>query len=316
MAEINNADDSDSTPRNDSEGEYSEEDSVDSELSAELLDPRDVYGDTTPWRESSNNDDPYPFETAAQIAARGAATTVHAEGESYGFTFGSGGLGGAGSGPGGVPRIYPRPAFPAAGGTNPYEPERNFIANWYRADFGHGPTFDEVGCWFSAHVYDVLRALPERSRGIDKATLARRTRAVISPLMDDREIGGFLTACLVRGCHLDGTFAAFSPMRENERFLARMRLFTARMDVMRAQIGRGPPPEDDDMLNSGEDAFVYFNLSAGERKRLRVLRRMHYVVARQLILKKNKKHARGHRLFTLHDAPASEELFRVVVSFL
>ena len=312
MAEINNAD-SDSTSRHISEDDYSEEDSVDS---VTLLDPRDVYGDTTPWRESSNNDDPYPFETAAQIAARGAATTVHAEGESYGFTFGSGGLGGAGSGPGGVPRLYPRPSFPAAGGTNPYEPERNFIANWYRADCGRGPTFDEVGCWFSAHVYDVLRALPERSRGIDKATLARHTRAVISPLMDDREIGGFLTACLVRGCHLDGTFAAFSPMKEKERFLARIRLFTARMDVMRAQIGRGPPPEDDDMLNSGEDAFVYFNLSAGERKRLRVLRRMHYVVARQLILKKNKKHARGHRLFTLHDAPASEELFRVVVSFL
>ncbi len=312
MAEINNAD-SDSTSRHISEDDYSEEDSVDS---VTLLDPRDVYGDTTPWRESSNNDDPYPFETAAQIAARGAATTVHAEGESYGFTFGSGGLGSAGSGPGGVPRLYPRPAFPAAGGTNPYEPERNFIANWYRANCGRGPTFDEVGCWFSAHVYDVLRALPERSRGIDKATLARHTRAVISPLMDDREIGGFLSACLVRGCHLDGTFAAFSPMKENERFLARMRLFTARMDVMRAQIGRGPPPEDDDMLNSGEDAFVYFNLSAGERKRLRVLRRMHYVVARQLILKKNKKHARGHRLFTLHDAPASEELFRVVVSFL
>jgi hypothetical protein len=313
MANIGNADDSDSTSRHVSEDDYSEEDSVDS---VPLLDPRDVYGDTTPWRESSNNDDPYPFETAAQIAARGAATTVHVEGESYGFTFGSAGLGGAGSGPGGVLRLYPRPAFPAAGGTNPYEPERNFIANWYRANCGRGPTFDEVGCWFSAHVYDVLRALPERSRGIEKATLARRTRAVISPLMDDREIGGFLTACLVRGCHLDGTFAAFSPMKEKERFLARMRLFTARMDVMRAQIGRGPPPEDDDMLNSGEDAFVYFNLSAGERKRLRVLRRMHYVVARQLILKKNKKHARGHRLFTLHDAPASEELFRVVVSFL
>ena len=313
MAEINNAD-SDSTSRHISEDDYSEEDSVYSD--EPLLDPRDVYGDTTPWRESSNIDDPYPFETAAQIAARGAATTVHAEGESYGFTFGSGGLGGAGSGPGGVPRLYPRPSFPAAGGTNPYEPERNFIANWYRANCGRGPTFDEVGGWFSAHVYDVLRALPERSRGIDKATLARRTRALISPLMDDREIGGFLSACLVRGCHLDGTFAAFSPMKEKERFLARMRLFTARMDVMRAQIGRGPPPEDDDMLNSGEDAFVYFNLSAGERKRLRVLRRMHYVVARQLILKKNKKHARGHRLFTLHDAPASEELFRVVVSFL
>ena len=214
-----------------------------------------------------------------------------------------------------MPRIYPRPVFPAAGGTNPYEPERNFIANWYRANCGRGPTFDEVGCWFSAHVYDVLRALPERSRGIDKATLARRTRALISPLMDDREIGGFLTACLVRGCHLDGTFAAFSPMRENERFLARIRLFQARMDGMRAQIGLSFE-DDDDLLNSGEDAFVYFNLSAGERKRLRVLRRMHYVVGRQLILKKNKKHARGHRLFTLHDAPASEELFRVVVSFL
>ena len=68
------------------------------------------------------------------------------------------------------------------------------------------------------------------------------------------------------------------------------------------------------MLNSGEDAFVYFNLSAGERKRLRVLRRMHYVVGRQLILKKNKKHARGHRLFTLHDAPASQLPRRGVVS--
>ena len=93
MAEISNADDSDSTSRHVSEDDYSEEDSVYSD--EPLLDPRDVYGDTTPWRESSNNDDPYPFETAAQIAARGAATTVHAEGESYGFTFGSGGLGGA-----------------------------------------------------------------------------------------------------------------------------------------------------------------------------------------------------------------------------
>jgi len=58
MAEINNAD-SDSTSRHISEDDYSEEDSVYSD--EPLLDPRDVYGDTTPWRESSNNDDPYPF---------------------------------------------------------------------------------------------------------------------------------------------------------------------------------------------------------------------------------------------------------------
>ena len=81
----------------------------------------------------------------------------------------------------------------------------------------------------------MLRALPERSRGIDKATLVRRTRAVISPLVDASDWR--FDRGLVRGCHLDGTFAAFSPMRENERFLARIRLFQARMDGMRAQIG-------------------------------------------------------------------------------
>ena len=70
MAEIGNADESDSTSRHVSEDDYSEEDSVDSELGDGMLDPRDVYGDTTPWRESSNYDDPYPFETAAQIEAQ------------------------------------------------------------------------------------------------------------------------------------------------------------------------------------------------------------------------------------------------------
>ena len=85
---------------------------------------------------------------------------------------------------------------------------------------------------------------------------------------------------------IDGTFAAFSET----------------------------PPE----IRSGDDSALagfYFTLSAQERKRHRVLRRMPYVVARQLALKKNKRDPTApRRLLILEDAP--EELFRVVVSFL
>ena len=74
---------------------------------------------------------------------------------------------------------------------------------------------------------------------------------------------------------------------------------------------------DFNVLQGGQIELVgiHLNLSARERGRLRVLRRMPYVVARQLALKKNKRDPTApRRLLILEDAP--EELFRVVVSFL
>ena len=119
--------------------------------------------------------------------------------------------------------------------------------------------------------------------------------------------------CFIRGIHHDGTFAAFTPLSPSQRFHRLIDAGRIYLDAMDAagpgEVAPLPPMED------ARD--VYFTLSARERKRLRVVRRMPLIVARQLALKKNEKgQTPERRLLTLEGIPASDDLFRVVVSFL
>ena len=79
----------------------------------------------------------------------------------------------------------------------------------------------------------------------------------------------------------------------------------------------------DKATTSGPGEFdlgaLYFNLSPRERKRLRAHRRMPTILARQLIISKvdkRKLHGQLRRLVYGLFMTESDELFRVVVSFL
>jgi hypothetical protein len=233
------------------------------------------------------------------MASQDHGTQVqHVEGASYAVAFGD-------------PERHPLPSaedyicpdFPAGDGQNPYAPESHLLA----------PVLEELensteepgrelvcraGCALSAYVYETIKYGSERSfertRGLDATHMLHITsnvfpdvaRVVDALRQHEYAVCVATLVYLYRMCHLDGTFAAFSET----------------------------PPEQ----RGGEDSVLggfYFTLSAQERKRHRVLRRMPYVVARQLALKKHKKDpAAPRRLLILEDAP--EELFRVVVSFL
>ena len=138
--------------------------------------------------------------------------------------------------------------------------------------------------------------LPQRSRGLEIFDLMRAavaadpsgTIAHIIALLGDN----FLDAIfkwVVRGCLHDRTLVAFHET------------------------------PDFNVLQGGQIELVgiHLNLSARERGRLRVLRRMPYVLARQLVLKKvNKRRLRGAQRQVLQLLSLPDELFRVVIKFL
>ena len=76
---------------------------------------------------------------------------------------------------------------------------------------------------------------------------------------------------------------------------------------------------DFNVLQGGQIELVgiHLNLSARERGRLRVLRRMPYVLARQLVLKKvTRRRLRGAQRQVLQLLSLPDELFRVVIKCL
>ena len=243
-------------------------------------------------------------------------SVAHTEGTSYIVAFGH-------------PELFPMPGsrdlvfspFTAAGGQNPYQPESGVLHAIYTEIQEVGQSWTTIHsvpppflCRFSTyvlhHLYEALRGLSERSRGLRLEELIGHMR----PLATDqyavailRSIGGedqenrgtlivaIAVAALIRGCHEDKTLTAFS----------------ATLD---------PPPA---IFDANWTRKIYFNLSDRERKRLRRfdngIRRMPYVLMRQLILRKAPKkgaHGPARRLVRRSFMPDSEELFRVVVSFL
>ena len=250
-------------------------------------------------------------------------SVTHTEGNSYIVAFGH-------------PELFPITAseqfvfgpFPAAGGQNPYQPESGVMHAIYTEmqEVGQSWTIHSVPpavlCRISTNLllvfYDALRGLSARSRGLQfgglleciKTFLTYQDAAAVL-----RHIGGgteqdntgtlvaaIMIMALVRGCHEDKTLTAFSATRDPTIF-------------------EGSPPQA--VLNNSWTQHLYFNLSDRERKRLRRfdngVRRMPYVLMRQLILRKAPKkgaHGPARRLVRRSFMPDSEELFRVVVSFL
>ena len=199
---------------------------------------------------------------------------------------------------------YNCPDFPAGDGVNPYEPESHLLApvlEELENSTEPGPKIVcRVACALSAYVYETIKHGSERSfeqtRGLSATHMLHITSgvfpdvaAVVAVLRQHETVVGIaMMVCLYRMCHLDGTFAAFSETP--------------------------PPPErrEDNLLGG-----LYFTLSAQERKRHRVLRRMPYVLSRQLILRKAQRGGGpSGRFIRRNFLPDSDELFRVVVSFL
>jgi len=249
----------------------------------------------------------------------------HTEGTSYLVAFGH-------------PTRYPLPlqhfegvsrlnlSYPAAGGENPYQPERgrlaHYVAELVPVDVSAAPpsalvTVLHIASALCVTIYDALRRVPEQSRGLS-------TVALMGALMDSNsesnEIvkiafswmvrhdaspngGGSLFACLLvclyRMCRCNGTLQAFATTPDLATISA---------------------PGEFDLQT------LYFNLSARERKRLREYaksvrreRRMPSILARQLIIRKvdkRKLHGQLRRLVYGLFMTESDELFRVVVSFL
>ena len=252
------------------------------------------------------------------------SSVAHAEGTSYIVAFGH-------------PEKFPIPGlarfvfspFPAAGGQNPYQPESGVLRAIYTQinllEDGESWTIQSVPpavlSRIATHVlllfYDGLRGVSERNRGLRLGQLMD----YMQPLQSDpyaaavlRHIGGGDTAdvgtlivliafmALARGCHEDRTLTACSATPESTIFEG------------------SPPPAT---LDLSWTRHLYFNLSDRERKRLRRfdngVRRMPYILARQLILRKMPKkgaHGPARRLVRRSFMPDSEELFRVVVAFL
>ena len=240
---------------------------------------------------------------------------MHTEGNSYVVAFGH-------------PELFPLPGsghlvfspFSAAGGQNPYQPVSGVLRMIHTEmqEEGESWTVDTVPppffCRFSTyvlhHLYEALRGLSERSRGLQLAELMGHMNHLATDqhaLAILRHIGGedqetrvtfivaIAVAALIRGCQEDKTLTACS----------------ATLDF---------PPA---ILDASWTRHLYFNLSVRERKRLRrfdnEVRRMPYVLMRQLILRKAPKkgaHGPARRLVRRSFMPDSEELFRVVVSFL
>ena len=250
------------------------------------------------------------------------ATTVtaveHTEGTSYMVAVGD-------------PAAFPFPGsdhyhcrdFPAAGGENPYQPERELL----QPLVGHlnllgdvapdGAFLGRIANALCVSFYETLRRVPERSRGLDFGTLLSESaesnflvEAALTRLMEhDRRAPGpgggplFTMICLVisfyRMCYRDGTVQAFAETPD---------------------LATTSDSTHSDLLN------LYFNLSARERARLRDYaksvrreRRMPTILARQLIIRKvdkKKLHGQLRRLVYGLFMTESDELFRVVVSFL
>ena len=253
-------------------------------------------------------------------AAAVPAAVEHTEGTSYVVPFGD-------------PSSHPLPGsenydcrpFPAAGGENPYQPEIRDMAPLNNQVRIYGETTPSahllrlMGNALSVTFYDVLRRVPERSRGLDVGTLLgdaaqsnQDARTALTWLVncDRNQPGGVgggpmtplysvicLVICLYRMCYRDGTLQAC----------------TERSDVA-------------DLSCLFDIGSLYFNLSARERERLRWHakmvrrdRRMPTILARQLIIRKvdkKKLHGQLRRLVYGLFMTESDELFRVVVSFL
>ena len=233
----------------------------------------------------------------------------HTEGTSYEVAFGD-------------PARYSLPGsenyfcrgFPAAGGENPYQPEMGLLAplNAQLARMGstaqNGALMMQIGNAICVSIYDALRCVPERSRGLDVITLITNAadsnqefHTVIEWLAHANATGGYLYAslviCFYRMCYRDGTLQAFAKTPD---------------------LATTSAPEDVDLR------ALYFNLSASERTRLREYangvrreRRMPYILSRQLILwKAQRGGGPSGRFIRRNFLPDSDELFRVVVSFL
>ena len=254
----------------------------------------------------ASNDPPSPTVAAVE----------HTEGTSYLVAFGD-------------PARYPVPAhqttpgllslipsYPAAGGENPYEPETGLLAQHVAelvpVDVSTAPpsalvTVLRVANALCVSTYDALRCVPERSRGVSAKTILHaimESNDEVTIALDwmirydaSPNGGGSLSACLLvflyRMCHRDGTLQAFTTTSDLATISA---------------------PGEFDLFS------LYFNLSARERTRLRVLRRdrrMPYVLSRQLILRKaSRGGGPSGRFIRRNFLPDSDELFRVVVSFL
>jgi hypothetical protein len=210
--------------------------------------------------------------------------------------------------------------FPAAGGDNPYQPEMGLMASLveHLPPLSAAPaeglhTVVRIANALSVTFYDALRCAHEQSRGFD-------LRAILSIMVSNRELKPFLdwmlqydhlpggpggclyailTVCFYRMCYRDGTVQAFAETPD---------------------LATTSDSTHSDLLN------LYFNLSARERTRLREYsksvrreRRMPSILARQLIISKvdkRKLHGQLRRLVYGLFMTESDELFRVVVSFL
>jgi len=260
----------------------------------------------------ASNDPPSPTVAAVE----------HTEGTSYVVAFGD-------------PARYPVPAhqttpgllslipsYPAAGGENPYEPERGrlaqYVAELVPVDVSTAPpsalvTVLRIANALCVSIYDALRCVSERSRGVSAKTILHaimESNDEVTIALDwmirydaSPNGGGSLSACLLvflyRMCHRDGTLQAFTTTSDLATISA---------------------PGEFDLFS------LYFNLSARERKRLREYaksvrreRRMPSILARQLIIRKvdkRKLHGQLRRLVYGLFMTESDELFRVVVSFL
>ena len=253
----------------------------------------------------ASNDAPSPTVAAVE----------HTEGTSYVVAFGD-------------PARYPLPGsenyfcdrFPAAGGENPYQPEMGNMAQWVAqlmpedaSTAPNGPMsmalMMHIGNALCVSMYDALRCVPEESRGLDFRVLMQRNqiKSATNWFVDYSQRAGAqggigslavcLIVCFYRMCHRDGTL----------------------------QICTKTP---DKATLSGSAHFdlgaLYFNLSPRERTRLREYakrvrreRRMPYVLSRQLILRKAQRGGGpSGRFIRRNFLPDSDELFRVVVSFL
>ena len=251
----------------------------------------------------ASNDPPSPTVTAVE----------HTEGTSYVVAFGD---------PARYPIFgsdtYTINTFPAACGWNPYQPETGQMAasNAILVDVvgENQPPYSllmQIGNALCVAVYDALRCVPEQSRGlnftvlVDAAESNREFKRFINWMINyNRRAGPIgiaslmtcLSVCFCR-MHRDGTLQAFAKM---------------------------PRPQLPRPIFTRED--IYFNLSPRERTRLREYangirrdRRMPTILARQLIISKvdkRKLHGQLRRLVYGLFMTESDELFRVVVSFL
>ena len=241
----------------------------------------------------------------------------HTEGTSYVVAFGD-------------PARYPLPnsenyfcdRFPAAGGENPYQPEMGnmaqCVAQLMPEDASAAPNATmtmalmmQMGNALCVSMYDALRCVPEESRGLSFKFLMNQNQieSATNWFVDYSQRAGpqsgigslavCLFVCFYRMCHRDGTLQICTETPDKATRSA---------------------PDNFDM-----GAF-YFNLSPRERTRLREYangirrdRRMPTILARQLIISKvdkRKLHGQLRRLVYGLFMTESDELFRVVVSFL